>query len=265
MRSQDDQTQASLTPNPVGYSDQPTYAQAFSRLQAAERIAHTLAHSPAITAVCVFGSVSRGDDTQESDIDLLVVSNGGPVTRRQLEGVLPRTFDSIRPVLTLYSLQDLKLLLFAQASFAAHLVREGRILFDRDGAVTQMFASWAAKPPKPEAELDYQLSRLRSLEDTSQFNGNFLFCLAQLYAIGKAIVMLRLAGNDTPEFNKDRAFKLFADRHPGLRDHVERVAELKPFYLQVTRRQLVPLPFSYRDAERATVAISAIRKVAEAS
>src|SRR5438132_11231814 len=126
-----------------------------------------------------------------------------------------------------------------------------------------MFIAHSAKPLAVEQELDYQLRRLRSFDDTSQFNGNFLFCLGQLYVIGKAVIMVILAGAGRPEYNKDRAFKVMGRTHPELHADLQRVAELKPFYLQVTRRVKAPFPFSYRDADNHVAGtISAIRRIA---
>jgi predicted nucleotidyltransferase len=236
------------------------------KLRAASLITEFLAaRSNAVEAVCVYGSVARGNATVDSDIDLLVVGDGAELSSRLVRTLAPTELRHLRPVLTFYTMDELEVLLSSRVSFAAHLATEGRILFDRYGALKRMFAAHSAKPLAVEEELEYQLRRLRSFEDTSQFNGNFMFCLAQLYVVGKAVIMLILAGEDRPEYDKDRAFKVMARTRPELRADLERVAELKPFYLQVTRRVEAAFPFSYRDADdRVTGIISAIRRIAKA-
>lgn len=238
--------------------------QVLDKLRAANLIAAALAaRSRAVEAVCVYGSVARGDATTGSDIDLLVVGDGAELSSRLLRTLVPTEFHHLRPALTFYTKGELEVLLSSRVSFAAHLANEGQILFDRDGVLKRMFVAHSAKPLAVEEELEYHLRRLRSFEDTSQFNGNFLFCLAQLYVIGKAVIMLILAGAGRPEYNKDRAFKVMTRTRPELRADLQRVAELKPFYLQVTGRVKAPFPFSYRDADSHVAGtISAIRRIA---
>jgi hypothetical protein len=176
--------------------------------------------------------------------------------------MVPREVRPLRPVVTFYTWRDLEVMLSAKTSFAAHLANEGRVLLDRTGELRRTLRAHAGSPLAIQDELAHQLRRLQPLEDTTQFNGNFLFCLAQLYIIGKAVVMLRLAGEGRPEYNKERAFREFARQHPDLATEVETVAGLKPFYQRVTRRQTVSLPYSYRSADdRIATLIEAIRRL----
>jgi len=56
----------------------------------AEDIALTLARQfPEVEAVCLFGSVARGDATTGSDLDLLVVLVGEEPSLRQLRSAVP--------------------------------------------------------------------------------------------------------------------------------------------------------------------------------
>jgi len=61
-----------------------------------------------------------------------------------------------------------------------------------------------------------ELDRLRAFEDVEQFNHDFTFGLARLYAIGKAVVMMRLVQDGTPEFNREKAFEAMRQRRPEL-------------------------------------------------
>lgn len=60
-------------------------------LQDARSIARTLvATFPGIDAICLYGSVARGDATEWSDIDLLVTGSDGKLTPERLRKVLSR-------------------------------------------------------------------------------------------------------------------------------------------------------------------------------
>ena len=49
-----------------------------------------------------------------------------------------------------------------------------------------------------------------------QFNDDFTFGLARLYAIGKAVVMMRPVQDGTPEFNREKTFEAMRQRRPEL-------------------------------------------------
>ena len=232
-------------------------------MRVAESIAGVLASTSGIEGVYVFGSVARGDATADSDIDLIVVGDRSELSSRKVRKLVPPQLRSLRPSVAFYTLEELDALLSAKASFADHLVSEGQILFDREGRLRRLLDAHTGLAFEVGVELQFELRRLRHLEDTEQFNGNFLFCLAHLYVIGKAVVMLVLKAEGTPEYNKSRSFQSLAARHPELTTEAESLAQLKPFYLRVTRRSPEAFPFSYRDAdERVKRAIAGVRRIA---
>jgi uncharacterized protein len=235
-------------------------AAALAGLQIAERTAQLLASRfQEVEAVGVFGSVARGDATSASDLDLLIVTDTDALVARDLRAALPPDLSG-RVSLMSYPLDELERLFMQGASFATHLRLESRILLDRHGRLGRLLRVPIQSGQLPDDELRVELSRLEALEDIRQFGDNFLFCFSMLYAIGKSVVMLVLAREETPEFNRDRAFETFRRLHPDLAQATKRIEELKPFYLAVTRRERPQLPFPYRGTgDRVAPAIAAIR------
>ena len=83
---------------------------------------------PNVRFAAVFGSVARGDDRGDSDVDLLVeLADPSWARRQRLNTRLEREFD--RPV----ELVVLDRVSEANPSLLVEVLREGRVLADRDG------------------------------------------------------------------------------------------------------------------------------------
>jgi predicted nucleotidyltransferase len=97
-----------------------------SKLRAALRT------EPNVSLAVLFGSVARGDDDEQSDIDLLVgfrspgLGMGGALARR-----LRRHIDVPLDVIVL---EDA----LRRASFMVEILRDGRVLADRDGRWSEL-------------------------------------------------------------------------------------------------------------------------------
>jgi predicted nucleotidyltransferase len=218
---------------------------------------------PQIRGVCLFGSVARGDDDARSDIDLFVVGEDPKLTpsmirrRLHLKGAqpkvsiiyhTPKTFD--RYVQT-------------GSRFLVHLQLEGKVLYDASGKLREI----QRQPPLSTSirpEVEGQLKRLKIYEDPARFNGNFLFPLAHIFAIGKAIVMAILAENEVYEFNREAALDAFAARFPSACKDIDTLRRLAPFSVLVSRGVEQELPFSYHHSDVAVAeAIEAVRRLAK--
>jgi predicted nucleotidyltransferase len=231
----------------------------------ADTIAQSLAREPAVDGICLFGSIARGDATPSSDIDLLVVGSDPDLSPTKLLKLLPEPLRRQRISLVYYPDDDLEQLFTSGSSFVDHLRREATILYDEDGRLGQVLGDEFTVHLDISAELAAELDRLSIYSDLRMFNGNLLFVLAQLYAIGKAIVMLALTAAGEREYNREAAFAAFRRSQPELASELEAIECLRPFYRLVTRRGSEPLPFPYRDAEANTrTAIDAIRRIAGA-
>jgi predicted nucleotidyltransferase len=249
--------------SPLGFTYVVASAKSAPR-ELAIAIAVALAQrEPSVSGVILFGSVARGDQGDWSDIDLLVVTSDAHLRPSQLIAEIPRRLKATRLSVLSYPVPELKRLLETGGSFAEHLRKESKVVFDRDGTVQRIFDNSMSHAATNNAELQRELERLRWLEDPAPFNDQFLFVFAQLYAIGKSVVMWRLAHEGTPEFNRERAFQALRRRRPDLRPALKSVEQLKPFYELVNKRRSLPLPFpSEGTADRVRVAVEAIRSIA---
>jgi len=107
-----------------------------SRLRAALRT------EPNVTLAVLFGSVARGDDDEESDVDLLVgLRDPGLSNRVALAGRLRKHIDLPLEVI---ALEDA----LRRAPLMVEILRDGRVLVDRDGR----WAELSAQGPSFEAQ-----------------------------------------------------------------------------------------------------------------
>lgn len=232
----------------------------------AEEIARQIVQSKrSVEGVCLFGSVARGDPTAWSDIDLLVLGSDPSLTPSKLLKGVPLRHRRTRISILYYTTEDFLEEYKEGALIVAHVHDEGVVLYDRTGLLRKILKD----PFVPEIDIDkgidIHLERLEPYEDTRAFNGNFLFCLAHLYSIGKSLVMLKLAERGVPEFNRERAFNSFADLYPEHKGELRILTRLRPFFNLVTRRHPEPLPFSYHNADSEVLeAVQAIRALARA-
>jgi predicted nucleotidyltransferase len=225
-------------------------------------VAASLSSSPAIHGVILFGSVARQRSDADSDIDMLVVGADPHVTGRTLLAALPERLRQWRLAIQYYTEKELALLFDTGPAFTEHLRREGVILYDQDGSLREIISSPGRRTVSIDDEIAMHVGRLRVLEDWPQYNGNFLACLAQLYAIAKAVVILALLRSGIAEFDHRAIFDAYRARYPARGADLDTVAGLAPFsrLLAGGRNEL---PFSYRNAEsHARAAVAAIRRLA---
>jgi predicted nucleotidyltransferase len=227
----------------------PASAPTLRQAQAIARFIRRIC--PGIDAICVYGSVARGDATEWSDIDFLVLGSDPRITPERLIKALSRR-RAHRVSLIYYPTSVFRELYKSRALFIAHVRQEGRLLYDRAGVLANVFAQPFVPNVDVAEGVRTHLARLRPYDDTTRFGGNFLFCLSHLYSIAKGIIMLGLASKGLFEFNREAAFQAFQRLHPDLEQEIARVFALRPFYNLVTGRRPEPLPYPYHDADRQT-------------
>ncbi len=237
-----------------------------SLLGQARSIARFLVDSmPGIDGICLYGSVARGDASEWSDIDLLVIGSNPNTTPARLLKRIRQEYPSARISLLYYFTPDFKEHYKEGALFVAHVLSEGKVLYDKRGILRRLLTQRPVPRVRIADEVQTQLGRLEAYEDTRRFNGNFLFCFAHLYSIGKGIIMLGLAKDGILEFNREQAFRRFAMIHPLLAGEVSKVAEIRPFYSLVTSRKPEQLPFPYKDTDdKVQQVVEAIKTLAHA-
>jgi predicted nucleotidyltransferase len=219
----------------------------------AERVsAHLASTVPTVEAVCLFGSVSRGDEHGGSDIDLLVLGRDPEITAAALRGGLPAMLDGGRVSVAYHTPETLERHLSRWSRFGVHLKAEGEILFDRHGLLRD--ALEVEGDVSTYEELRLQLLRLRSFDHLERFGGRYLFALAHLYGIGRAVVFALLAERGVFEFNQAQAFTRLADLAPEHVVEIERIAKLRPFAELTTGHEQSALPFGFLDGADKQVA-----------
>lgn len=229
----------------------------------AERVSTHLAEAvPAVEAICLFGSVARGDERQGSDIDLLVLGSDPTLTVSRLRLALPERLSSGHLSVAYHTPDTLARHLTRWSRFGVHLKREGKILFDRHGLLKEVLDSESAVSTYEELRL--QMLRLRSFDHLERFGGRFLFPLAHLYSIGRTVTFVLLAERDLFEFNQEHAFERLAGLTPERSTDIEEIARLRPFAELTTGQDAVALPFDFLHSASTHVAGTreAIRRLA---
>jgi predicted nucleotidyltransferase len=195
-----------------------------------------------VAAIALIGSVARGDATQWSDIDLLViVDDHGPGRETLLDALPP--FSRRRSSLVLMTLVSLRRQVAQGAHFIDHIREEGHIAYDPSGTLASCLRQ--AYRVNIRRDVDRLRRVLDVYADPYRFGQQNLFVLSHLYSLGKAMVMLALAVADVKQFNRDRAFETLAQVVPALTDDVGRIALLRPFYAVTMRRKPEAIPFSH--------------------
>jgi hypothetical protein len=163
-----------------------------------------------------------------------------------------------------YSEEALRAEAAAGSLFLHHVRLEGLVLHDPQETLRVAFEVLCARPPNIKAEIDRQLSRLRLYEEPERLNGEHLFALAHLYAIGKAIAIARCVSLGEPVFVKAKALKVLMERDPELAGDIATIVELEPFYSLTRDRLGASPPFTPRNVEHKLVAAcEAITRIAD--
>lgn len=234
-----------------------------SARRVAEKAAAELAGSPDVLAVCLVGSVARGDVAPDSDIDLVVIMERRLRSSELLARLAPPLRDP-RLSFIVFSEEGFKKAARGGSLFLLHVRLEGEVLYERGGIATDALAATEAAAPAVRADVDRQLRRLDLYRDPVRLNGHHLFALSHVYSIGKAIAIARCIELDAPTFVKADALAQLAAKRPELAVAVAAVQELRPFYDLTRERSPGPLPFEPVGAEDALAdAIAAVERLAD--
>jgi len=222
----------------------------------ARHAADALGREAGVRAVCVIGSSARGDFDAASDIDLLALVEDR-ATAARVRGRFRRAVDERDIQLKLVTEAQLTRLFERRSTFGVHVLREGVAVIDHFGA----FAALRARHPRDAPVRDNReelLVRLELYDDLAWCQGLYLYCLADLYSIGRAAAFTLLGRQSRFEFSGTRAFDRLRRDVPQLAAAAERVAELRPFFLLVERNSPQSLPFPARDChDAASAAVAA--------
>lgn len=254
-----------LTATDAGTANDDVYHVAYaegmsSDLDELQTVLRPLENEPNVLAACLIGSYARETSMTDasSDIDVVAIfaDDVDDAIRRSLVRSARGGEHTARPIeLRTIRCSALQRLGEQRTVYGAHLAREARILFDHKGAFARFRAAFPLTEPIPETA-DHLRSRLSLYEHLDWCNGRYLFCLADLYAIGRSGAMLGLAQRGTFEFDRRRVFRRFADCYPAGRNEIQLVRALEPFYMLVRRKADIAaeLPFSPTDCHAEAIA-----------
>jgi predicted nucleotidyltransferase len=214
----------------------------------AESVARKLACLDQVLAVCVVGSSARGDCEDGSDIDLVAL-----VRDREAAAALRTSFcrehGGRRVQLRLLSEDGLTRLFEGRSTFAVHVLREGVVVHDPDGRFEALRAPHSREEPVCDNRATLR-RRLELYEDLAWCQGFYLYCLSDLYSIGRTAAFTILGRRSRFQFSGVRALRQITSEYPELTDAAGCVDALRPFFLLVERNRIGPTPFSHRDCHR---------------
>jgi hypothetical protein len=204
---------------------------------------------PEVLAICLVGSVARGDARPDSDIDFLVIGASQP---RQLRIGLPIDLRRSAVSLICKSPEQLEQLASQGSLFFEHVRTEGQVVHDPSGIFADAFAAAATVPLDTDGEIRRRVASLKHYRDLDRFGGNYLFALAHIYGIAKGIAIARCAELGSVTFVKVDALESHAEARPDLRSDIEIIQSLRPFYDLTRGRCGALLPFAYVGAAEQT-------------
>jgi len=229
----------------------------------ARHAADALGREAGVRAVCVIGSGARGDFDAASDIDLLALVDDR-ATADRVRARFPRAVDERAIQLKLVTEAQLTRLFERRSTFGVHVLREGVAVIDYFGAFEALRACHPRDAPVRNNREEL-LVRLELYDDIAWCQGLYLYCLADLYSIGRSAAFTVLGRQSRFEFSGTRAFDRLRREVPQLAPATERIAELRPFFLLVERDSRQSLPFPARDRhDAASAAVAACHTLVDA-
>lgn len=216
-----------------------------------------------LLALALFGSRARGGFDDRSDVDVLVVvpkTLDSPAMRRHLR----RAARECSPLVSLaiFTPHELRREVAERPSFVAHLAQESVTLYDSaewDGLAT-LLRSVPSDAESFRCEAAERAEDLTLFVELEPFRGQFIVYVASLYGLAKEIVIAKLASDGVHEYDWRNAFKTYGELEPRLRNDLDHMATLRPYYefARSGRRRGVRHSPGEREAQRALAAVQRI-------
>lgn len=231
----------------------------FARI--AEQIASNLSLLSNVRSIILIGSCARGDISEYSDIDLLLITKKAS-TRTEIIAALPPEQRIKELSLLPYPSATFTRLYKEGALFVAHVLKEGRLLYD-DGYYANLIRT-PFRVSKESLLLQWMMlkQRISLYDDLSIYGRVFVDCLSHLYSVTKNIAVIALAMNGDFSFNKQKALNQFKKSFPQLAGEIDELIELRAFSLIWSKGALIKRPFSPVDCrEMVGTYVDKLRKI----
>lgn len=184
-----------------------------------------------ISAALLFGSRARGDFTEHSDLDVLIVCSRD--TRRTNAFALKRL--GARPVIHTWA--TLQRLVDSDWLFAYHLWKEGKPLWDPDERLMEVLRPVTPEDPVIRTQILLHHDELDRYANTNRWGGDTMFPLAHLFRVTKRVCMLANARHRLYIFNRRAALATCADLFPKAAEPIRCLSALEPWYLETLGRR----------------------------
>jgi len=229
----------------------------------ADEALRALEAADGVRAVCLVGSVARGDARPDSDLDLVVVSDRAV---RELVARLPAGARGGRVSLICRTPDQIREMALTGSLFLHHVRTEGKVLYDPDRFLAGVFDIAGKVPLDANGEIRRRAAGLRHYRHLERFGGRYQFALADLYAIAKGIAVAWCSTLERPTFVKSDALTTVAEHRPDLRADIATIARLRPFYDMTRGHRGERLPFDPVGARgEIEEAVGAVSRLADAA
>ncbi|QIM22385.1 nucleotidyltransferase domain-containing protein [Phycicoccus sp. HDW14] len=234
-----------------------------------EKATEGLAAKADALALIVFGSVARGDESASSDIDLIVLVDDF-VDRARIKQILSDTaagtpFENrITPIF--FTPEQLVQELTQRPSFAGHLEDEGLLLYEAPRAkplVQALSTLPLITPSSLQEELRDRTELLDQYQHLDRLNNRFTPALAQMYALGRSVVIVKLMQQGVRQYNWGAVFDTLSAHKPALGDDLDRIKGLRAYYDYVHDRSSSPEALPPVDEEDVRAVIASLQKIAQ--
>ena len=228
-----------------------------------EGVVSELAHERFVNELVVFGSHATGLSSDVSDVDLLVVHDPR-ASSRELRSIIRNQdpLDVIDPIF--FTPGTLEAEFQRHPSFAAHIADQGVIVHQRGdrSSVHQALEAVKLTDESLNRELDLYLEQLRLFTKLDRFNNIFSPCLAQLYSLGRSIVIVKLLERGRHEYGWRNVFQTYSNLRPDLSNRLEHLHELRKYYEHVHAKNTAHTSSLGADKEYVENALDSIAAVA---
>jgi predicted nucleotidyltransferase len=230
------------------------------RRDLAEQLCGKLRAVDGVSAVAVFGSTGRGDATEDSDLDLLVITTTRADPRR-VRGIC-REVRSPKVSPVLHTWRTFERLKKEDWLFVKHVCDEGITLWDRDAEFGARCRVSFPGDRTVTTEIRAYAEGLERLGDLERYGDDFLFPLANVYGLTKRVAMLANSRAGLSTFNREQALGTCAELYPQASRDLMNTAALAPFYAKTRGVHSVRPPFSSDGAgTQLLVYTAALRRV----
>lgn len=216
-----------------------------------------------LLGLMTFGSAARGDADVGSDIDVLVVRSDD-ISGREVHRLFDEAFQPKPSRLSalVRSATQLRAEVRDRPSFGAHLLDEGRVEYEATGwsGFALILKDIRLEPKELDREVRERIAELEVLRRTSRFRGAYVSYLANIYTLGRSIVIVKLLSSGHHEYGWKRIFEEYERVRPELSNELRTLAELRPFFDRLIARTSHDPPAA--DEAWARAALRAVEAIA---